>query len=85
MIWPENMHKRSQDLPSTYHDSGQFYWLKVDAFLEQKKLFMSNSAALEVPESETQDIDNEEDWRIAEMKYSILRSGTGWVPPAGNA
>ncbi|MDA8810279.1 pseudaminic acid cytidylyltransferase, partial [Flavobacteriaceae bacterium] len=27
MIWPENMSKRSQDLPSSYHDAGQFYWM----------------------------------------------------------
>ncbi|HEY3375037.1 MAG TPA: pseudaminic acid cytidylyltransferase [Candidatus Aquicultor sp.] len=73
MIWPENMDSRSQDLMSTYHDAGQFYWLKVGSFLRQKKLFMDNTYAVEVPESEVQDIDNEEDWKIAEMKYRILR------------
>jgi CMP-N-acetylneuraminic acid synthetase len=26
-----------------------------------------------LPESEVQDIDNEEDWKIAEMKYKILK------------
>ena len=77
MIWPENLNKRSQDLPAAFHDAGQFYWLNVEAFMDQKKLFMRNTAALEMPESETQDIDNEEDWRIAEMKYSILRNRYG--------
>ena len=77
MIWPENLNVRSQDLPAAFHDSGQFYWLNVEAFMDQKRLFMRNTAALEIPESETQDIDNEEDWKIAEMKYSILRNRSG--------
>jgi N-acylneuraminate cytidylyltransferase len=77
MIWPENLNMRSQDLPAAFHDAGQFYWLNVEAFVDQKKLFMRNTAALEIPESETQDIDNEEDWKIAEIKYSILRNRSG--------
>lgn len=72
MIWPENYNKRSQDLMPAYHDVGQFYWLKVESFYEQKTLFMKNSIALEIAESEVQDIDNEEDWKIAEMKYQLL-------------
>ena len=39
---------------------------------ENKKIFSDNSTFLEIPESETQDIDNEEDWKIAEIKYQIL-------------
>lgn len=74
MIWPENLNKRSQDLMPAYHDAGQFYWLKVESFLKQKKLFAENSAPIEIPESEVQDIDNEEDWKIAEMKYRILKN-----------
>ncbi len=74
MIWPENIDKRSQDLMPAYHDAGQFYWLIVESFLKQKKLFTENSAPIEIPESEVQDIDNEEDWKIAEMKYRILKN-----------
>jgi N-acylneuraminate cytidylyltransferase len=74
MIWPENLNKRSQDLMPAYHDAGQFYWLKVESFLKQKKLYAENSAPIEIPESEVQDIDNEEDWKIAEMKYRILKN-----------
>lgn len=74
MIWPENLNKRSQDLTPAYHDTGQFYWLKVESFLKQKKLYAESSTPIEIPESETQDIDNEEDWKIAEMKYKILNN-----------
>lgn len=73
MFWPENYNMRSQDLEPAYHDCGQFYFMKTSAMLEQKKLFPNLTIPLEVPESEGQDIDNEEDWRVAEMKFKILK------------
>lgn len=73
MIWPENLNKRSQDLMQAFHDVGQFYWLNVKSFLEQKILLGKFTIPIEVPESEVQDIDNEEDWKIAEMKYKLLK------------
>lgn len=76
MIWPENLNKRSQDLMPAYHDIGQFYWLKVESFLKERVLFGKYTVPFEVPESEVQDIDNEEDWKIAEMKYKILKNIT---------
>lgn len=72
MNWPEYMNTRSQDLEPAYHDSGQFYFLKVNSFKENKTLFSNNSVGLEVPESEVQDIDTPEDWKIAEIKYTFL-------------
>jgi pseudaminic acid cytidylyltransferase len=68
--WPENALKRSQDLPPAYHDCGQFYFLKTVSFLKQRKMVMDHSVPVMVPESETQDIDTEEDWKLAEIKYS---------------
>jgi CMP-N-acetylneuraminic acid synthetase len=32
---------------------------------------------LAVPESEVQDIDNEEDWKIAEIKYDLFQKNNG--------
>lgn len=72
MIWPENYNVRSQDLMPAYHDCGQFYCLRTQSLLEQKKLFAQDTIPFEIPESEVQDIDNEEDWKMAEMKYRIL-------------
>lgn len=74
MIWPENMVTRSQDLTPTYHDCGQFYCLKTNEFLKQRKLFLSNTAPIEVSELEVQDIDNEADWKMAEIKFKIANS-----------
>jgi len=73
MIWPENMNKRSQDLMPAYHDVGQFYWLNVEKFLQTKLLFSEFTVPIEIPETEVQDIDNEQDWIIAEMKFKLLK------------
>ncbi|MCD6067570.1 MAG: CMP-N-acetylneuraminic acid synthetase [Bacteroidetes bacterium] len=72
MRWPENALKRSQDLPPSYHDAGQFYWLNTAQFGQEKKLYTSNSGAIVLNELEVQDIDNETDWKIAELKHSLL-------------
>lgn len=72
MVWPEHLESRSQDLLQTYHDSGQFYWLRVSRFLETHQLFSAHTIPIIVPESEVQDIDNEEDWKNAEIKFEIM-------------
>lgn len=73
MNWPEYMTTRSQDLPAAYHDCGQFYFLKTDVFLQEKKMYTDLTIPYNMPESEVQDIDNEEDWKIAEIKYTFLK------------
>lgn len=77
--WPEHALARSQDLEPFYHDAGQFYCLRVDSFLKQKKMVMDKTLPLELPEMEVQDIDTEEDWKIAEAKYRVQneRGGNG--------
>ena len=72
MKWPENQLKRSQDLKKSFHDTGQFYWFNVVDFNNQKSLLTPRTGALVVSELETQDIDNEVDWALAEMKYKLL-------------
>jgi len=72
MLWPENYNARSQDLEPVYHDSGQFYCLEVQSFLKQQILYPEKALPLILPESEAQDIDNEEDWKLAEVKYRFF-------------
>lgn len=71
--WPDFAPKRSQDLPPAFHDCGQFYFFRTDVFLKTGKLVTDNTIGIEVPETEVQDIDNEEDWKIAEIKYGFLQ------------
>lgn len=72
MNWPENYSARSQDLVPTYHDCGQFYCLKTASLLGQAALFAGRTVPIVLPESEVQDIDNEEDWKMAELKFRML-------------
>lgn len=71
--WPEYMGMRSQDLEPLYHDCGQFYCLNVDSFRKQKAIWMENVVPFIQEEINVQDIDTLDDWKIAEMKYRILR------------
>ena len=70
-IQPEYALTRSQDLEPYYHDAGQFYVFNVDEFYKQGKLIMDHTIGIESDEMEVQDIDNLEDWKIAEVKYSV--------------
>jgi len=72
MMWPKNMNIRSQDLETTYHDAGQFYFIKVKSFFKQKKLFAKVTLPIVISDFEVQDLDNESDWKIAELKYKAI-------------
>jgi len=72
MFQPEHMGTRSQDLTPAYHDSGQFYWFQPAKVLPQKKLWTNNTGCILIDEMEGQDIDNLEDWNLAELKYQII-------------
>lgn len=71
--WQEYAMKRSQDLEEIYHDCGQFYVFRVESFEKEKKLVTDNTAGMIISELEVQDIDNETDWQLAEMKYRLLK------------
>jgi len=73
MKWPENYSARSQDLETIYHDCGQFYFLRTEALLREKRLFCQDTVPMFLPEMEVQDIDNESDWELAEFKYEFLK------------
>ena len=69
--WPENRLKRTQDLETYYHDSGQFYFLRTEAFLHEKSMVLENTVPFILDPMAVQDIDNESDWELAEAKYLI--------------
>lgn len=73
-FYPEFSLSRSQDLEKSYQDAGQFYWLNVETCLVEKKLVTNNSGSVIISEMEGQDIDNEIDWKLAELKYDLLQT-----------
>jgi N-acylneuraminate cytidylyltransferase len=70
MNWPEYANARSQDLKPAYHDSGTFYWHKIDPWLAGNR----RRGGIVISEDLVQDIDTEQDWKMAEMKYRIINN-----------
>jgi pseudaminic acid cytidylyltransferase len=65
-LYPEYELTRTQDLESVFHDAGQFYWGKAEAWRELKKMH-TDGIGMEIPSYRVVDIDTEADWKRAEM------------------
>lgn len=74
MFAPQNFMTRSQDLEEGWHDAGQFYWGKADAWTEKKIIFDNDSVVVKLPRYRVQDIDTEEDWIRAEWIYRAMKA-----------
>lgn len=72
MFQPEHLMTRSQDLEHAYHDAGQFYWGRAQAFSDGVALFSEASVPVVLPRYRVQDIDTPEDWVQAEMMYHAM-------------
>ena len=72
MFQPEYSNSRSQDLEEAYHDAGQFYWGKAEAFKQKKPIFSNSATPYILPRYLVQDIDTIEDWKRAELMYQVL-------------
>jgi len=70
MLQPEMFNKRSQDLEEAYHDAGQFYWGRVDAWTEKSPIFSIGSIPYILPNYRVQDIDTLDDWVMAEQLFA---------------
>ena len=66
--------RKYQDLEKMYHDCGQFYACRTDAFFRDGTTDVDDLVPMIMPEMEVQDIDTEEDWAIAELKYRKMQN-----------
>ncbi len=73
MFHPEHLNTRSQDLPEAFHDAGQFYWGRADAWLEGRSLLSEQAVPILLPRVRVQDIDTPEDWAQAETMFRALQ------------
>ena len=73
MFYPENFNVRSQDLEEAYHDAGQFYWGKAQAFKDELPIFSETASPYILPRYLVQDIDTMEDWVRAEAMHRVLQ------------
>lgn len=74
MLYPDFLNARSQDLEPIYHDAGQFYMFNIKEFMIQHTLWMSNSGTIILPEMQVQDLDTLTDWKLAEIKYQLIKN-----------
>jgi pseudaminic acid cytidylyltransferase len=75
---PEYVNSRSQDLEETFHDSGQFYWLKYNDFITNREIFTDSTGYIELDVLESQDVDTMEDWSMLELKYKYKKKDNGY-------
>ena len=68
-FYPEFTNSRSQDLEPMYYDSGMFYWMRFELGLKGE-----NKGGYPIEEKYAQDIDTLDDWKMAELKYKMLRN-----------
>jgi len=71
-FFPEYQQTRTQDLEPAFHDAGQFYWGRRDAWLEGLSIH-GNASTIVLPEWRVVDIDTEDDWRRAEALHRAFR------------
>lgn len=69
---PEYRNTRSQDLEEAYHDAGQFYWGRTEAFLADMDIVSTYGRAYLLPRYRVHDIDTMEDWERAELIFRAL-------------
>lgn len=72
MFWPEHRGTRSQDLEASFHDAGQFYFGRRDAWIEGRPFFTERSLMHLLPRYQVQDIDTAEDWERAELLARLV-------------
>lgn len=76
-VSPEFVRTRTQDLESFWHDAGQFYWGRGQAWVEDRPVH-GNARAYRLRHSAVVDIDTEQDWAKAEwMHDALLRQRSG--------
>ena len=70
MNWIEYINTRSQDLPESYHLAGMFCSFKIPSFQKIKDLYY-HSKPIILEQIDVQDIDNEVDWKMTELKWQL--------------
>ncbi len=71
-FYPQYELTRTQDLESAYHDAGQFYWGRAEAWLQNNKVHSSGVGYI-IPNWRVVDIDTPEDWARAERIYKSFQ------------
>ncbi len=60
---------RSQDLPTSFIDAGQFYWGNINSWVKKDSIYSSNTTAIVRNKNFYIDINEKKDWKKAEKIF----------------
>lgn len=69
MMNSKNYFMQSNNLKETYYDAGQFYWGDANSWINEKIVFGKKSDIYVLSFLDAVDINNKEDWKLAEFLY----------------
>lgn len=71
-VFPQYEFSRTQDLDVGYFDAGQFYWASEKTWRKSGEIH-SNGVGYKIPKWRAVDIDDEDDWKRAEILSKIIK------------
>jgi N-acylneuraminate cytidylyltransferase len=74
-LFPARACERSQDLPRLFCPTGAVWWIRSDVFRAQRTFHIDDRTGWELPWHEGVDIDNADDWRLAELLMKARQLG----------
>jgi pseudaminic acid cytidylyltransferase len=80
-VQPEFASSRTQDLEPLWHDAGQFYWGRADAWRARVPI-LPHAVGYPVDADRVCDIDTEDDWRRAEVLHALVTGANPVAPDA---
>ena len=70
--YPQFLTARSQDLEKLYREVGQYYIYDIAKFVTMNARILDDIIPIVIDERQAQDIDTDEDWKMAELKYKLV-------------
>jgi CMP-N-acetylneuraminic acid synthetase len=74
IILEKELNSRTQDHPSYFHDAAQIYAARSEVWLTSKQIISRSALVIDLSSEISMDIDNLEDWAVAELLYDLKNS-----------
>ena len=72
--FPQKFERKINENSKFFYDAGQFYWGKKESWIKKKRIFSSQSTTIEIPRWRAQDINNKNDWIMAQQLFKGLNN-----------
>jgi CMP-N-acetylneuraminic acid synthetase len=78
-LFPQDVEKRSQDLPALFCPSGAIWWARAELLRAARTYHVAGRTGWEIDPVHGFDIDTEDDWRLAEALMRVQSAGSAHV------